>query len=304
MVLLQQMTILFILMGIGFFCGREGYMGDEFAKNLSWLVVNVATPAMILHAGMDEANTIKGKELLFGFGITLCIYAFLIVISFIIMPLLKVPKEDKSVYRVMTIFNNIGFMGLPILNATFGSEAVLYGALFQFPFNILIYTYGISALRGDSVFKGGWNPSKILNVGVVSCAISIVIYVSGLHIPSFIADTTKHLGNLCAPLSMMVIGQSMIHIRLKELFGDIRLLGFSLLKLIVVPILGVLMMKLFISDEMLLNVCFIMLATPVGSMCAMLPQQYGGNYTLASRGVAMSTVMSVVTIPLVSILLF
>lgn len=301
MILVQQMVVLFLIMGVGFICGKRNFISDDNAGNLSWIVVNVATPAMILSAGMDEESTIRGYSLLIGFLITISVYIFMIAVSFIIIPILKVPNDDKSVYRVMTIFSNIGFIGLPILQAAYGPEAVLYGALFQFPYNFLMYTYGIAAMRGENPF-GSENPLKrVLNVGVISSVLAIAIYVSGLHMPSFVSITAKHLGSLAAPLSMMVIGQSMASIKVKELFGDGRLLIFSLIKLIIIPITGILLLSLFVDDKLILRVCYIMLATPIGSMTAMVAQQYGGNYTLASRGVALSTLLSVVTIPLISV---
>ena len=302
MVLVQQMIVLFILMGIGFFCGKKSFLTDSGCKTLSWIVVNIATPALILSAGMNEESTIRGSSLLFGFLVTLAVYVFLIVISFIILPLLRVQGDDKSIYRVMTIFSNVGFMGLPILQATYGPEAVLYGALFQFPYNLLMYTYGIAAIRGDNPLKGGSSLKKVLNVGVISCIISIAIYVSGIHMPAFISASAKYLSNLAAPLSMMVIGQSMTSIKVKELFGDVRLLVFSLIRLIVIPVVGILLLGLVIDDGLILRVCYILMAMPIGSMTAMIAQQYGGNYALASKGVALSTLLSVITIPLISLL--
>ena len=297
------MVVMFILMGIGFFCGKKRFLTDEGAKTLSWIVVNIATPAMILSAGMNDESTIRGKQLAFGFMVALIVYAFLIIMSFIILPLLRVPAQDKAVYRVMAIFSNIGFMGLPIIQAAYGSEAVLYGALFQFPYNFLMYTYGIAAMRGENPFKGIASLKRAVNVGVISSLLAIVIFISGIHMPEILKVSAKHFSNLAAPLSMMVIGQSMIHFDLKGMLGDVRLLLFSLIKLIGLPIIGVLLLRLFIQDPMILNVCYIMLAVPIGSMTAMVAQQYGGNYGLASRGVALSTVLSVVTIPLVSLVL-
>ncbi len=297
------MAVLFILMGVGFICGKKGFIDDAFAKNMSWIVVNIATPGMILAAGMNDESTIRGESLAFGFLVAFLVYVFLIAFSFLLIPLVRVPDEDKNVYRVMAIFSNIGFMGLPIIQAAYGSEAVLYGALFQFPYNFLMYTYGIAAMRGENPFKSAESMKRVLNVGVISSTLAIIIYISGIHMPSFISVSARHLSNLAAPLSMMVIGQSMIHMKPKELIGDIRLLIFSLIKLIAVPVIGVLLLRLFIKDTMMLSVCYIMLATPIGSMTAMLSAQYGGNYKLASKGVALSTIMSVVTIPLVSLLI-
>ena len=303
MVLVQQMVVMFILMGIGFFCGKKNFLTDSGAKTLSWIVVHIATPAMILSAGMNDESTIRGEQLAFGFMVTLAVYAFMIVMSFIILPLVRVPAQDRAVYRIMAIFSNVGFMGLPILRAAYGEEAVLYGALFQFPYNFLMYTYGIAAMRGENPFKGISSLKRAVNVGVISSLLAIIIYVSGIHMPEILKISTKHFSNVAAPLSMMVIGQSMIHFDVKGMLGDVRLLVFSLIKLIAFPIIGVLLLRLFIQDPLILNVCYIMLAVPIGSMTAMVAQQYGGNYGLASRGVALSTVLSVVTIPLVSLVL-
>ena len=157
------MIVLFILMGIGFFCGKKGFLTDEGCRTLSWIVVNIATPSLILSAGMNDESTIRGRELAFGFMMALAIYAFLIAMSFVVLPLIRVPKEDKALYRVMFIFSNIGFMGLPIISAAYGQEAVLYGALFQFPYNFLIYTYGIAAMRGERPEGGIGGLKRALN---------------------------------------------------------------------------------------------------------------------------------------------
>ena len=204
----------------------------------------------------------------------------------------------------MTIFTKLGFMGLPIIQAGYGDEALLYGALFQFPYNLFMYTYGVAVLSGERKVSQGRKWTGFLNVGIISCAISLAIYIAAIPMPAFVVSSAKSLGSLAAPLSMIVIGQSMTHISLRDMFGDFRLLIFSMVKLTAVPVLGVLILGLFIGEEMLIRVCFIMMAVPIGSMCAMLSRQCGGNYTLASKGVALSTLLSVVTIPLLSLVLF
>ena len=304
MILFQQMIVLFIFMGIGFYCGKKGYIGDSSAKTLSFIVVNIANPAMILNAGLSDEASIQGNELAFMFLLAIGVFAFLILLGYIIPVLLRVPAEDVGPYKVMIIFNNIGFMGFPILQAAYGPQSLLYASLFLFPFNILIYTYGIACMRKKSEKKESFDLSKAVNVGTIACAVSLIIYIFGIPVPDFLKTTAKSLSGLTGPLSMMVIGQSMIHMKAKEMFGDIRLFIFSLIKLVAIPIVGIFVLKLFITDELILNVCYIMLATPVASMAAMLAQQYDGDYKLASKGVALTTILSVITIPLVSLLVF
>lgn len=300
MLLLQQMSVLFIFMIIGFICGKMKVLSDEATKAISWLVVNIANPALILSASVSGNATIKGLELLTTFGIAILVFAFMIVISVFLPHILHVSVEDKGVFRVMTIFSNIGFMGFPVISAVYGANALLYASLFLFPYNILIYTYGIMAMGKRDGSKQKLQLKKILNIGVIACIVSITIYLIDIPMPTVVTTTVTSLSNLTAPLSMFVIGQSMIHIKAGELFKDVRLFIFSIIKLIFIPITGILLLRIFVHDPLIIGVCMIMLATPVGSMTAMLAQQYDGNYFLASKGVALTTILSVATIPLVS----
>ena len=310
LILLKQMSILFIIMIIGFILRKIKMIGDEGSKTLSAIVVNVANPCLILSASINQESTVKGMDLLKTVGLAIGVFAFLIIISLFLPAMIRARKENRSVYRVMTIFSNIGFMGFPVISATYGSDALLYASIFLIPYNILIYTYGIAALNDgagkdpegtENVKKSKKDVlGKIFNVGVIACVLTIVIYLTGIRVPTVIEDTVKRLSELTAPLSMIVIGASLGKIELKSLFTDVRLLVFSIIKLIAIPLVGMFLVGFLKLDPKLAGVMLIMLATPVGSMTAMLAEQYGGNFDLASRGVALTTIFSVFTIPLTS----
>jgi len=320
MILLKQMAILFIIMMIGFLCRKLKLINDEGAKVISGLVVNVANPALILSASINNENSIKGMDLVKAMGLAVVMYVVLGIIAFVIPKLLAVPKADAGAYRVMTIFSNIGFMGFPVISALYGSDALLYASLFMIPYNVLIYTYGISAMRGgrgkaesvgssDNTVNGAAGDKKhklpigkIINVGVVSCILTIIIYIINPPVPEFIETTIGHLSGLTAPLSMIVIGDAMGKMKFRELVKDFRLWIFSAIKLLVIPIAGMAVIRLLGLDATLSGVLMIMLSTPVGSMTAMLANRYGGNYELTSRGVALTTLLSVITMPVVSII--
>ncbi len=302
MLLLQQMIVLFILMLIGYYTSKKEFLSDMTFKHFSWVVVNIANPAMIISGSVNSENPIQGRELFSTLGLAIGLYVVLIVVSMVIPIVLRVPKADRGVYKVMMIFSNIGFMGFPLISSIYGADALLYASLFLIPFNVLMYTYGIMALKKQTEEKERIDWKKILNIGVICCAVSIIISFFQIQVPTFVKSTVTHLSNLTAPLSMMVIGASMTKIKFKDLFGDIRLLAFCVLKLLVIPILGLFVLKVFISSEMLLGVCMVMVATPIASMTAMMAQQYEGNYSLAAKSVALSTILSVVTIPIVSMI--
>lgn len=304
MLLLQQMIVLFILMGVGFLCYKTGMITDEVSKKLSAIVVNIANPALVLTGCMGEGK-IEGRELLLTAGLVAAVYIALVILAMLLPALLRVEKKSRGTYQAMTIFSNIGFMGFPVVSALYGSSAVLYASLFTIPYNILIYTFGVSAMAAGE--KSDWKESfsfkRIFNVGVIACIITIFVYLLQIPVPEFLKLTVTHLSNLTAPLSMMVIGSSLATINIRKLFTDGRLLLFSALKLLVIPILGMMLISQFVNDDIICGVCMVMLATPVGSMTAMLAQQYEGDYEMASKGVALTTILSVVTMPVVSMIL-
>lgn len=298
MLLLQQMIVLFIYMLIGYFACKKGVL-DEFAgAKISWLVVNIANPALILSAAVNNGGVIEGSGLFLTAGISVAMFAVLILLAQIVPYIFRLQKEKWGNYRVMTIFNNIGFMGFPVIASVYGQGALLYAAIFMIPFNILLYTYGIQMLSKSREGQFQWR--KILNIGVISCIIAAVLYLWEIPTPSFFRKATEGLSHLTAPLSMIVIGISLTRIKFRELFTDVRLVLFSVVKLLLVPIIGMMGIKLFVTNEILRGVCMIMLATPVASMTAMLAQQYGSDYEMVSKGVALTTILSVATIPIVS----
>ncbi|MCM1127044.1 MAG: AEC family transporter [Lachnospiraceae bacterium] len=310
MLLLEQMAVLFLLMGIGYLCSLKGIITDEVSKKLSAIVVNVANPALVLSGALGEEK-IQGEELLMTIIIIIVVYLALLLTAQILPALLRVEKGSRGTYKAMTVFSNIGFMGFPVVAALYGNGAILYAALFTIPYNILIYTYGISSMSagekeqtaGESETSGmSFLLGRILNVGVIACIVTMIIYFFRIPVPKVAADTITHLSNLTAPLSMMVIGASLASINLKKLFMDVRLLLFSAIKLLLIPMAGMLVIRQFVNNEIICGVCLVMLATPVGSMTAMLAQQYDGDYEMASKGVALTTILSVATIPLVSML--
>lgn len=305
MLLLQQMIIMFLLMSVGFVGSKIGMITEETSKRLSAIVVNIANPAMILVSGISDER-MEGRELLSLTVVILTIYAVLLLLAYLLPVLLRVDPKSRGVYQAMTVFSNIGFMGYPIIAALYGSSAVLYGALYSIPFNILIYTFGVSALRKkeNGEEKKKLSLKEVLNIGVITSIISLILYLWQIRVPGFLTDTLNYLGNLTAPLSMMVIGASMTSISLRELFTDVRLLLFSLIKLLLIPVLGMLLIRQVVTNEVICGVFMIMLATPAGSMTAMLAQEYDGDYETASRGVTLTTLLSVITMPVVSLLLF
>ena len=364
MVMLQQMIVMFLMMAVGYLCYRKQILTEEVSRKVSAIVVNVANPCMILSSALTDQQ-MQGKELVQTLAIVVMMYVFLLVMAQLLPRILCIQKESRGAYAAMTVFANIGFMGFPVLAAMYGNGALLYGAVFQIPFNILIYTYGVAVLtrkpgacakaeqdvkaepdvksevdvkaesdvkaepngktgerqdaQGITATVNGMSENiengseqqgklqgtveivkKIFNIGVIACITAMLLYFLQTPVPSFLQAFITNLGNLTAPLSMMIIGASLAQMPLKELFLDKKLLLFSLVKLLLLPAVWMIMVNRVAEQEILRGVCLVMMATPAGSMTAMLAQQYGGDYETASRGVALTTVLSVITMPLLA----
>ena len=364
MVMLQQMIVMLLMMAVGYLCYRRQILTEEVSRKVSAIVVNVANPCMILSSALTDQQ-MQGKELVQTLAIVVMMYAFLLAMAQLLPRILRIQKESRGAYAAMTVFANIGFMGFPVLAAMYGNGALLYGAVFQIPFNILIYTYGVAVLtrkpgacakaeqdvkaepdvksevdvkaesdvkaepngktgerqdaQGITATVNGMSENiengseqqgklqgtveivkKIFNIGVIACITAMLLYFLQTPVPSFLQAFITNLGNLTAPLSMMIIGASLAQMPLKELFLDKKLLLFSLVKLLLLPAVWMIMVNRVAEQEILRGVCLVMMATPAGSMTAMLAQQYGGDYETASRGVALTTVLSVITMPLLA----
>ena len=301
MVLLQQMGILFVYMMIGYVACQKEYFDQEFGKKLSWLVVNVANPMLAISAVVNNEEQIAKKDFYVTVLLAICFYAFFLILAQILPRLIGVQKSDIGEYKMMTTFNNIGFMGFPVIAAAYGNGALIYAVPFSIMFNILCYTWGIQTLCGGGE-KGNWK--RIINIGTISGIISIVLFFMQIPVPKMICSLSAGLSNLTGPLSMLVIGISIAAMELKDLFTDVKLLKFALIKLLAVPVAAMLLVCQVIDNRLICEVFLVMMATPAASMCAMLSQQYGGDYELAAKGVALTTILSVVTMPIVSEIVF
>lgn len=300
MVLLQQMIIFFLLMVVGMYAKKIGLIDEKNHKQLSGIVISICNPALILVGSMGNEPKLQPSELVLILLLAFSIFSFLILLAVFIPNLIGFKPENLGMARMMLVFSNVGFMGMPLVSSLYGAQALIYVTLFLIPFNILLYTYGVHVIQGT---EGKFEMKKLANAGVIAGILSLIIYFLPIKIPYIITESFSMLSKLTGPLSMMIIGASMLDINWKDVFSDIRLLIFSAIKLIILPVLILLVLKGFIEDEMLLGVCLVMLATPIGSMTAMFASQYNEeSYPLATKGIALTTALTVITIPLVSLI--
>lgn len=298
MVVFQTMLKLFLLLVLGFVLFKCHIFDEYTNKKISALIVNVASPMLIISsiAGVEGSN----KSIVFlMIGAGILMYIGFIILGKIINRLFPFPKKDWPVYECMVVFANTGFMGYPVLLDVFGQEAVFYASLIHMAFNFFVYTYAIMCLTkgDDSEFK--LNFKQLLTPGIILIFVGIFIYLFDIQLPSVLMDTINSVGSLTAPLSMMMIGSSLAVYPIKNSFTDWRSYVFAFVRLMIVPFVTMLICRLIHIDPYYANITIITNAMPVGSMVLMLATQYNANVKIVTRNIVVSTLLSVITIPIV-----
>ena len=298
MVVFQTMLKLFLLLVLGFVLFKCHIFDEYTNKKISALIVNVASPMLIISsiAGV-EGNDKSIVFLMIGAGILM--YIGFIILGKIINRIFPFPKKDWPVYECMVVFANTGFMGYPVLLDVFGQEAVFYASLIHMAFNFFVYTYAIMCLTkgDDSEFK--LNFKQLLTPGIVLIFVGIFIYLFDIQLPSVLMDTINSVGSLTAPLSMMMIGSSLAVYPIKDSFTDWRSYVFAFVRLLIVPFVTMIVCRLLHINPYYANITIITNAMPVGSMVLMLATQYNANIKIVTRNIVVSTLLSVITIPIV-----
>ena len=298
MVVFQTMLKLFLLLILGFVLFKCHIFDEYTNKKISALIVNVASPMLIISsiAGVEGSN----KSIVFlMIGAGILMYIGFIILGKIINRIFPFPKKDWPVYECMVVFANTGFMGYPVLLDVFGQEAVFYASLIHMAFNFFVYTYAIMCLTkgDDSEFK--LNFKQLLTPGIILIFVGIFIYLFDIQLPSVLMDTINSVGSLTAPLSMMMIGSSLAVYPIKDSFTDWRSYVFAFVRLMIVPFVTMIMCRLLHIDAYYANITIITNAMPVGSMVLMLAIQYNANVKIVTRNIVVSTLLSVITIPIV-----
>lgn len=318
-VVLQQMIMIFILIGTGMMLYKKEMLSEATSKQISGIIVNVTNPALLICSAFGDNTKMPMRELASAkmslqelasvFAIFIVVYAILIAVSFLIPRILLVPNHQHYSYQMLTVFGNVGFIGIPLASAVLGTQSLIFVSIYNLIFNILIYTFGISLLQRAATRQGydtditssRWK--KLINAGTVSAVATIIFYLADFPVPVIISSTLTYMGQATTLLSMIVLGASVAQMALKDIFSHPKLYIFTLLRQILVPIACVLLLRPFISNTLVLNTLALMLAVPAGNMPLMLSKQLHVEADTISQGIILTTILSLVTIPVVSLVL-
>lgn len=298
-IILHQLLTLFLLMGFGFVLFRIGWMPPDFNRALTRLLIHVAMPLLIFDSVLKLEQRAPLSTVLLVLSAALSLYLMLPLFGWVISRALYVPKAQRGLYIYMTTFSNVGFMGFPLISALLGPEAVFYTALFNLIFNLSSFSYGILLISSGNESKESPRLSMLLSPGILLSLLALIWYFAALPFPAPAADVIGYLGGLTTPLAMLLTGASIASLKLGDMVRDIRMYPFLLLKQIALPLCLYPLFRFFIRDELILNVSLIMLSLPVANSAVLFSIEYHADEALAARGVFLTTLCSIATIPIV-----
>ena len=298
---MNQMLMMLLMLVVGVIAAKAGVVDAETNRRLSRYAMAVPQCATILASAMNMQADVTVGTVLGVLGVGLLMYGLLVALGLLVPRLVKMPAKERGLYSVLTIFGNTGFMGIPLAGAIFGSDAVFYAALLTVPFNLLVFTLGVRLISGGAEGHFDWH--KIFSPALVASLAGVVIIFLPVRWPTPVTGAVTALGDMILPLSMTIIGASLGEQSLRDAFSDWHVYLFAPVRLLISPLLIWAVMRFILKDPVMLGVVTLLGATPCAAVAAMMSIQYNANERAATRTVFLTTVLSVVTIPLVCWLL-
>lgn len=314
-VVLEQMAKLFILLCLGIGLAKGGILDPHTKQKLTKLLLYVTTPLMMIDAFYDRMQMLEsqpndGSTVSVGmlFAYSFLFYGLLIALAVLTVITMRTPREDRRLYLFMTVFGNVGFMGFPIIEAVYGKEGLFYAAILNSVFNIFVYTFGVVLMGGIPETDGTrsflgtlrgipWR-KLLLTPAVIGTAAGILIFALRIPLPSVIADTCDTLGGLTSPLAMLVVGANLSGMRLREVISSRRMNLYVLIRQFLLPFVFWLIIKPIVGHPVLAPSLLLLSCMPVANTTALFATEYHGNEKLASQGIFLTTLCSLISFPL------
>ena len=294
-IILNQTLIMLILIIVGIICKKTKIITDDGNKELSKLVLTVVNPIVILMAYQKDYKPQLVKNLLIAFGLSILSYIILIVAAYLLIP--QKDGRETQIERFSAIYSNCGFMGIPLVNALFGSEGIFYLTAFLTVFNLVVWTHGIILISGERNLK---NIVKVFySPVIISIVLGIIMFFAQIRLPDIITDSLNFISNLNTPLAMIVSGVTIADTKILKLLKKPGIYYVSFLKLILLPLILIAAFSLFNVNEQVRITVLVAASAPAAAMCTLQCIRYEKNSLYASEIFAASTILSVVTLPII-----
>lgn len=299
---------LFLLMGVGYGAVKLHILPASASKLLSNLLMQITLPATILVSLVRpfDPNFIRDGVVIIVVGTGLFLLYGLL--ATLLAPVFRVPQGRRGVWIFSGMFSNNGFMGFPVALALFHEEGLALAVFLGIPFNLLAYTLGPKLMcmdhePDDSTPPLSWRSIVFTGVNFAT-ALGLAMYLLQLSLPSVLSTPLTHLSNVTTPLSMLITGMNLTGGRISDLVRDRDAFSVSFLRLLLFPVLTWGILRLLpISNPLVVGVTLIIMAMPSPAISTILAESYYSDQEFAARAVFLSSLLCLISIPLISLLL-
>ena len=301
--MVEVMLTLFAIVVVGYVAGKLGYLGGEFDRQLSRLVINITCPALILSSAMTGVLPDR-RFILPLLLISVITYAVLTGAAFLLPRYLTRRREDEGAVGFALMFGNVGFMGYPVVASIFGHEAVFYAAVLNVVNTFTVFTIGTILITGRSEVGGKRFQKKVLySTPMIAAYLTMLIVALEIdNIPGFVSQPLTMIGNITVPAALLIIGSSMSQLSLHTMLGNRTVYATTLLRLAVLPLVVYYLTSLLGFSEFVVNINTVVIAMPVATYGTILCLKYGRDTTMITEVTFITTLLSMLTIPLLVML--
>lgn len=290
LIVFRQTVVMFLYMFAGYVLFRSGKITIKGSKDIASLLVYLVIPTVIVNSFCVERSGAKVAELVQSTAIAAAGIVIAMIISAAIF------KKDP-IANFGGAFSNAGFIGIPLVQAAFGDQAVFWIVGTVALINMLQWSYGVRVITGEKSATGLRH--LLVNPILVSIAIGLFLFLTniGVHLPEVCKTALAGISSLNAPLAMIVLGSYMAQADLKKTVTTLHLYWLSAVRLILIPVVTLIIYRFIpVRTDMLLAV-YITMGTPIGANMAVYAQLYDRDYPYACQAVVLTTLLSIVTLP-------
>ena len=301
--LFETSFVIVALMLVGFLGVRRGVLTKAFSRTASFLIVNVFIVGTIFQSVCSGGEGISPAELPHILLMVTLMNTLCYVLGRIALRLFaRRAGSGAPTELCVGVMNNL-LIGLPILQSLYGPTAVLFAGLTSIPFNITLYTYGVWRLSAETRSGGALRLKDIFSPSVLATLAALVFFLFSLPVPGAVSRLMSACAGVTMPLSMVVIGVTMGSENLTAALRDRRVYAIALFRLVLAPLVTFLLLRMLTDNTLLLKSCVVIAGCPTGIVVPILSLQYGHDASLPSNCVIVTTLLSLVTLPILLLLL-
>ena len=298
----EIMFVLFLIVIIGYGAGKLGYMGGEFDKRLSSIIIDITCPALILSSTMTgqmpERSLILPLLL-----ISFLTYLLLTGVALYVPRFLTQHKKDEGVIGFALMFGNVGFICYPILASIFGHQAIFYAAILNMVNTFAVFTIGSMLITGENR-KLDFNKKILYSSPMVAAYIAMLIVIIGVdNIPTIISSPISMIGNITVPAALLIIGSSLSNLSFKTMLGNNVVYMTTAIRLLLIPLVLYGLFTLIGFSSLVVNINTIIIAMPTATYGTIFCLKYGKDTALITEITFITTLLSVLTIPIIASIL-